>query len=615
MTLRRTAAYGLGLIIGLAVLAAVLLLALGPFELAPVVAGRVAHRLGRPVTIAGLQVRVGTAVTVEMQDLVVANLTDASAEPFLKIARLDAEIAPWSLVDWAVLGHGPTIRHLSIDGAALLLEHGTGSRPNWRFGEGEPVARPDLPPRPDLRPQVPTLLDGRLHDAAIDLRTSSGQVLRVRLEEATIATAGADQPVTFAATGAYNDMPVQLSAALQSFEQLRKPAATPFGADVHLASDDTVLSFTGTLTKPLDADGAAGRFWLQAPTLDRLLAVGGVDGRAALPVTLGATVSREGALWHLTEGRGTLSGQPFQLDLQLREGVRHAPDDFTVDAGFSVLDLTGLDQGNTGETALRIDDAPGNLADAHIVAKAVIDGGLRAEDVDLKAKLAPGTLSVAPLTMRFAGGAGRVEAASTDAEAGAAVKFDGSLIGADPTQLARLLGLGPPPIAGTVDISASLRATGTTAAEAARSSSGGWVLSMQGGTIARNLVEQASTDIRSLFRKAEGVGQIGCLLAVVDLDNGIGRVAPLRLKTTDGTVFGSGTIDLRRSSMDITFASESASTSIFALDVPVRIAGPFSSPHAAPAMTRPSPAGATLGGLPSNLQDFARRNPCVSGTR
>jgi len=582
---------------------------LGPFELGPTVAGEVARRIGRPVTVGGLRVEVGTVVRVELQDLVVANLPDASADPFLKIARLDAEIAPWSLLEWAVLDNGPTIHRLSIEGAALLLEHGTGGRPNWRFGEGEPAARAGW------RPRIPVLLDARLHDLTIDLRTSSGNTLDIRLDDTTVATGGADQPITLAAIGAYNGAPVQLSASLDSFEQLHKTAA-PFGTDAHLVSGETVMSFVGAATKPLEADGVTGRVGLKTPTLDRLLAVSGIGGQATIPVTLAASLSRTGGLWHLTEGKGTVSGQPFQLDVQLREGVRHAPDDFVLDAVFTVLDLTGVaGQENIGKASLRIDDAPGNLLDAHVTAKEVVDGELRAENLEFKAKLAPGTLSVAPLTMRFAGGGVRIDAASNNAESGSAVRVDASLSGADPAQLLRVVGLGPLPIAGPVDISANLRATGDTPRQALRSGSGGLVLSMQSGTVARNLVEQASTDMRLLFRKTDGVGQIACMLGLIDFDNGLGRLAPLRLRTSDGTIVGSGTIDLRRDTVDLIVGTESASTSVFALDVPVHISGPLMSPQLLPAVGRSATAGTTLGGLPPALQDFARRNPCISIAR
>ena len=583
------------------------LVTLGPFDLARRAAAHEARALGRPVTIGTLRVGFGTSITVALADLVIGNAPEGGPQPLLKLGRLDAEIAPWSLVAWALLGHGPTLRHLSITDVEIALDHGADGRPNWHFGADKP--------RGDPRPGFPTLLDARLQGTTIGIHTSNGKHLQIRLDEATITAAASDQPVTLAATGSYNGFPIRLDAPLGSFDQLHR-AGTPFDAWIHMASGDTQLDFTGTLTKPLAADGIAGALSIKASSPDRLLAIAGVAGRAAMPFTLVGGLSRDDNLWKLTEAKGTLSAEPFQLTAELREGPRHAPDAFTLDADFAALDLAKLGgQDKSGETLLRIDDAPGTILDGHIAAHRVTDGELRADDVDLTVKLAPGAFSLEPLTLRFAGGTGRLDVSikNTTGDA-AAARFDGSLAGADPAQLSRLLGLGSLPITGTVDLRAGVAGTAVKASDAGRNATGALVLSMQSGTIARNLVEEAATDMRLLFGKAEGAAQVRCLLGVVDLNAGIGRMAPLRLQTSDGTLIGDGTLDLRRNTIDVTFATESATTGSFALDVPVRLSGPIQAPHVLPSVTRPSPGG-DLGGLSPALREFARGNACAAGAR
>jgi hypothetical protein len=96
----------------------------------------------------------------------------------------------------------------------------------------------------------------------------------------------------------------------------------------------------------------------------------------------------------------------------------------------------------------------------------------------------------------------------------------------------------------------------------------------------------------------------------MDLKAGLGRLAPLRLRTSDGTLIGDGTLDLRRDTIDITFATESSTTSSFALDVPVRLVGPIQDPHVLPGLSRPG-LSADLGTLSPALQQFARANPCA----
>ncbi|MFW1582050.1 hypothetical protein ACEV7R_23770, partial [Vibrio parahaemolyticus] len=89
---------------------------------------------------------------------------------------------------------------------------------------------------------------------------------------------------------------------------------------------------------------------------------------------------------------------------------------------------------------------------------------------------------------------------------------------------------------------------------------------MQGGLIARDLLEKLSGDLRTLLRKGEGRTQISCLLGVVVLRDGIARLAPLRLRAAEGVAIGGGQIDLARRRLDLVLRTERASTSFFALD-------------------------------------------------
>ena len=203
----------------------------------------------------------------------------------------------------------------------------------------------------------------------------------------------------------------------------------------------------------------------------------------------------------------------------------------------------------------------------------------------------------------------------SNADAGAVVRLDGALTGADPRTLAGVLGLGTLPIKGAVDVRFGLDAAGSKGSGVAGSVRGGLALSMQGGSIARDILEMASTDVRRLFRKSDALDRVSCLFGLVDFTDGVGRVAPLRLRTPDGTLVGAGTVDLRRDTLDLTFATESATTSVFALDVPVRFAGPIEAPHVLPALGGPRPGRPDLDHLSPAVQDLARGNPCLMAER
>jgi uncharacterized protein involved in outer membrane biogenesis len=609
VTIRRIAIYGFGLIGALIAIGAAALFALGPFDLAPIVVRHLSASPGRTLSIATLRVRVGAAVSLELRDLDLDNLPNGSVPRMLHITRLDAEIAPWSVLLWGLWHRALVVRHLSVDGVRLWLEHGSDDRPNWRFGDS--VTRPST-----RRTQFPVLLDAKLHDVEIDLRTSSGKILRVTLDDAGIAARGAGRPVTLNGSGGYNAIPIQFAATTRSFNELHN-TAVPFGMALHFASGDTTMDFIGTMTDPTNADGADGRLTVNAPTWDRMLAIAGVQDQIALPVTLAGTVTREGDLWRLTGANGTLHGHPFQGNARLREGARHAPDDISLDAAFSVLDLTGLPApGESGETTIRIDAEPGTLVDAHVTADQLLYGDVRAGDVDLKAKLAPGALAIEPLTLRLAGGDARIDAAVENTKTSSAMRFDAALTGAGIGQLSEVFGIGKLPLTGAVDARAHLRLTGNTLTEAERSNRGVVILSMGGGSIERKITEGASTDLRMLFRPAEGSGQIACLLGILDVRDGIGRIAPLRIMTSDGTIAGTGTLNLRDKTINVVVASESASTSLFALDIPMRISGPILSPRVVPALGSAGGRENTVADqrdMPPELQEFIRGSRCLKG--
>ncbi len=597
------------MIVALAALGGTALIAAGPFDVATIVTRRASASLGRPVTVAAARLHVGATATVELSDLVIDNAPGGTTPEMLRVSHLQAEGGPWSLLLWYFTDRPFVVRRLSVEGVRLFLEHAPEDRPNWRFGEAAPSPSTH-------RANFPDLLDISMRDLEIDLRTSSGRILRVTVESGGITTSGADQPVRLSATGAYNAIPIQFSATTQSFTVLRQ-VTQPFGVELHFVSGDSAMDFAGTMTDPLNADGADGRLALNAPSWDRLLALAGADAKLAMPLILEGAATRQGDVWALTDAKGALRGHPFTATAGMKEGPRHAPDDITLNAGFSLLDLNGLHQGGSGETELRIDDNPGTLLAAHVTAEQLLYGAWQARNVDLTTKLSPGSLSIEPLRLRIADGAARIDATIENTKAGAAVRLDGTLDGAGVSQLSNLLDLGALPLGGAIDVRSHIRAKAKTLAEAVRSNRGIIVLSMRGGSIERKVIEGASTDVRLLFRAPEGNNRLSCLVTVMELRDGVGRIAT-RVRASDGTIAAGGTIRLRDETLDVTLSSESASTGLFALDVPLRIFGSIHDPSVRP----------VLGGvkvqptinldpkeIPAELLSYIQRSPCFAPGR
>jgi uncharacterized protein involved in outer membrane biogenesis len=259
----------------------------------------------------------------------------------------------------------------------------------------------------------------------------------------------------------------------------------------------------------------------------------------------------------------------------------------------------------------------GTNIEARIAAARVAYGTTQVDDASVRIRLVTGQTEVSQLGFMIA--AGRVDASATVQAIGTAahVTAQAKLAGADSGALARLAGLAAGQIGGQIDGGVELDMTGDTLTAALRAGHGHAVLAMTQGQVARTLLEQASTDLRALFRPGVGMARITCLLGVVDLHNGIGTIAPLRLRTPETTLIGGGTVDFLTQRLDLTIRSEAASTGIFALDMPTRISGPFSRLGVQPAIGSAArwldaPARNQLTqDMPTALRQLAEGNACV----
>jgi uncharacterized protein involved in outer membrane biogenesis len=584
------------------------IVALSRIDLATTTSAYLSDRIGRKLTIASAKLHLGNPVRIELHGVALANMAGGSEPNMISISRLTADVSPFSLI------FGPqVVQHLLLEGGKVLLERGPGDRPNWKFSAAPPV----IGRKREARRVLPTLLDARFQDVEVDVRTSSGNILRTHLENVTVAAKAPDAPVTAKADGSYNGTAIHAEAKLPPFIRLHTNTAT-FPIQIELTSGTVTLGLDGNARDPLNFDGIDGRLVLSAPKLSEVLAFGGIAGKVESPLTLAGTFKHDDTLWHLSSGDGALDGRPLKADLQLQEGGRHSQDAVTVDAAFERLNLNKLlppnaTQQSPGETSLLVDPDPGVLLDLHAAAGHIAYRTIEADRFDLKAKLAPGMLSVEQLAADVGNGSAQSKITIANRDTKAIIDFDGALKGVDAAKLAKLMGWGKMPIGGPITSHVSGSMTGATMAEAREANRIFGVLTMDGGTIDRQLVSLASTDIRSLFGFKSGSGRLDCLLIILNLQDGRGTIAPLRIKTAGGTITGGGSYDARRDFLDMTIGTQSATTSFFALDVPVRISGPVTNFSVTPAFGGSARMNAVgnIGDLPPDMQAFANGNACA----
>ena len=583
------------------------------------VAQRISEKLGRKVEITSLRISPGRWIGVELRDVTLANLESGSHADMLSLRNLQAEIDSWSLLFAAT----PLVRSLVVEGVTLRLEKTHGHK-NWHFGERSPAPSGGNPP--DYR-GVPTILDFQMKDSEIIIRTTSGNFLRTRIDQAQVTSEAANTPVRMNVRGSYNGLAATLTGDLDSFDALRR-APQPFPVRLHLNSGHTSMNFQGTMTDPLNFEGVAGELRLHAPTPDVFGALAGEAINLNLDIELTGKFEHANNDWKLSDISGKINHEAFKgAILHLVEGDHGKPDHIRVDLAFTRLNLNRIIAGTPSpggaekyaDIALALDPKQDPVVDARFTVQELTYAKIRVTNSRFVGVLAANKVDVSELSLSAFGAQITAQAHAQAIPTGTRITADVAMHNADIDALGRGFGVTAMPLNGRINGRLAVSAEGRTVNTAAHQARVSAVLSMLGGSVEKRVIELGSTDLRAAFRRADGNAPLNCLLGVLDMRAGVGQIAPLRIRAETGTIAGSGRFDFNNHTMDLLVGSQEDTTSSFALDVPVRIHGRFDDPDLEPArwssQGRAQMAAAdNIAPLPPALRSFANQNPCLRRT-
>jgi AsmA family protein len=609
---RRVPLLILGFVGAVAAIGGVTLVLLLTIDFRPLIERYVSWSLDRRLAIGEFRIGWGNPIAVEIRDLRLANASWAAEPDMLRIESLSAEIDPWPLLR-GVLRY----RTLRTTKPIIILERDSAGTGNWKFaGQGTPSAH-GMAIVPKNRTQFPSLLDFALSDGEVDYRTSSGAWLRLKFHDLAIHAADDDTPVTVTGDGTYNDIAARLTATAQSFAIMRDGAA-PFGATSTLATASSNMSFAGTMMKPLDFDGVQGTLRIDARNLGGLLAIFGATQPANFPFLANGALTKDGDHWLLSGAAGKLADNNFAGTLMLDEGPRAHPDNISLALDFAELDLTKIlaPQDVAGGFSLQLDKNPGANLDARIRARQIVYGAFRFADFAVTGRSSSGAVEVSALSFALAGGQVDAAASARSVAGGSRVTASAALSGADAGQLAIAFGAAPGQMAGRLDASADLAMTGAAWSDAVKASRGQAAIAMTKGRVARAMLEHASTDLRAFFRTSDGSAEVTCLFGLMTIQDGIGVIAPLKLRTPETVLTGGGALDFVHHRLDLTIKAD-ASTSVTALQIPLRISGDLGSLRVLPAIGSSTALPETTrvpDAMPARqpaLQQLAAGNSCL----
>ena len=611
MSTARVARTLLSALVVLAVVAGGAMALLTTLGLRPVVAWCISSALGGHVTIEDLAIRWGSPITVELKGLHLANAAWAKQRDLLSVDSAVAQVATWPLLRGVL-----ELRSLKIDGASLLLERGPGRLGNWKFSRPGSAPPSRQVAASDERAWFPTLIDATLRNSTFTFRTSSGTPLRLQLDVLTISSPADDQPVSVALDGSYNGTAAKLTATTDSFKVMRN-ASVPLKAAFRIETATSTTEFDGNMTDPLNFDGVTGSVRSDAHSLGDVLTIFGAPALVTPPFHAAGAFNRKATAWQWTDVNGKLGNDEFSARLALDEADAVNPDAITLALAFTQLDAkalsSGWDAGGLHGRNLQPDAHPGETIDAAITAGQLKYGATVLADFAVRVRSTPGEVAVNDLAFGLAGGTASASAQARTAGAGTQLRLTAALSGADTGQVARLLGAASGQISGRLDARAEVEMTGETVDAGLKASRGQAVVSIIQGHVARDLVEKLSSDLRSLFRKGEGSAQLTCVLAVMDMHNGLGVVAPLRLRSPEIAMIGGGTINFLTSRLDLRVESQSRSTGFFALDIPLQITGTLGRPSARAAIGSSTDLRVLdrMPALSADLLQLSDRSPCA----
>jgi hypothetical protein len=445
------------------------------------------------------------------------------------------------------------------------------------------------------------------------LRTSSGKILRIAADNFNIGTDSDDTPMHLSWQGSYNDIPAQLNADMESY-QVFHDAAKPDHMHVTIDLNKSKLDFIGTMMNPLDADGLDGQMQIHTTQLGELLNMLGMQQPSGLALSLSGPFTRQGDHWRWHDTTGALANNHLTGNLALDEGARAKPDhiDFKLSAG--KFDLKSIWDGLAAGPKMQAGtfaDITNLFLNLELNAQEFLYGSLHLFSPAVQLKIEPGKVAMMPSTFVFSGGKTTLSGDITSAGNNLQFNANANISAGKMAQLASWFHADPNLLTGDFDVAAALDMSGPVLDQALKNNShGGMVFSMNGGYVARNFLEKTSMDLRILFHHDDNHVPVQCMLGILYLHHGTGILDPLELRTSQGSLTGNGRIDFIRQRMDITLQSDPARSGSFALDIPLRLSGPFSDIGILPT------SGSDFlhterRDLPALLQQLAAHNHCL----
>ena len=538
--------------------------------------GLVHDKTGREFVIAGdLDVRLGAVPRVRMQAVRFGNPGWAQGAHFVSAQEAEFSIDLASLVRGRLVL--PELRLAQPD---VSLERAADGRRNWVFSD-------------DAQAQTPEIRRLAIDDGVIRLRDAglpADLVFRV-------STRGdrAEWPTTILFSGTYRKAALTGEALAGPVLSLRDSGAA-FPMRLHARFGDTVLDADGSFTDLAQLASVDARLRIRGTDWSRLYPVIPLPLPSSPPYRFEGRLRRSGGetVFEGFSGRiggSDLSGTAIYTHGRLRPRLQ-------AQLRSDVLDLKDLGplvgarsqaRQRPGARVLPADPfEPDRLRaiDADVVLRARHlrrPDALPLENVAAHLRLDGGVLTLDPLDFGIAGGA--LSAAIT-LDARQEPMRSSATLWLRKARIDRLFPTVKLMQDSTGLLGARLRLTGrgNTVAAMLASASGELGVAMQGGDISNLLIEFVGLDGGEALRflaAGDRKTAIRCAVASFGVEDGVATSRTLVFDTDDTYVGGTGRLNFRDETLDLTLRPEPKDRSILSVRSPIRLSGTFADPSVA----------------------------------
>lgn len=410
----------------------------------------------------------------------------------------------------------------------------------------------------------------------------------------------------------------KFTAAVHGGPLINVDVTKPYGFDADVRAGATHVLAKGSITHPFDLGGLEAELTLSGPSLNQLYYLTGLALPGTPPYHLSGHVSRDRAIYRITNINGTVGDSDLHGDL-------------TVDASGKIPDLTGsltsrvLDFDDlgpligapppakersralaAGATASDVapmkhllPDAPLNVArlrqmDADVTYRAET---VKSRDFPLRhasthVKLKNGILTLDPLSFSFAQGKLAGSASIDASHATPAIGIDARL---SDIRLEQFVSGNPPPVEGLLAARAKLKGSGNSIQKAAETADGTFTTIIPSGKIRAAFAELTGINLLNglglLMSGDKSDTELRCAVAHFSVGNGVMTARHFVVDTDPVLITGSGTVDLDGEHMDMTVQGHPKKFRILHLHAPITVTGSADHPQVGVEAAKALPQG------------------------